>query len=38
MAFGVLAIMGRLERRSAVARFESLLIVACYGAGIWLLA
>lgn len=38
MSFGVLAIMGRLERRSAVARFESLLIVGCYAAGIWLLA
>jgi cation:H+ antiporter len=38
MAFGVMAIMGRLERRGIVARFESLLIVACYGAGIWLLA
>ncbi|MGE0032082.1 MAG: sodium:calcium antiporter [Steroidobacteraceae bacterium] len=38
LSFGVLAIMGRLERRSAVARFESLLIVGCYAAGIWLLA
>ncbi len=38
LAFGVLAILGKLERRSTVARFESLLIVACYGAGIWLLA
>jgi len=38
IAFGVLAIMGRLERRSAVARFESLLIVGCYAAGVWLLA
>lgn len=38
LAFGVLAIMGRLERRSAVARFESLLIVGSYAAGIWLLA
>ncbi|HEY5559093.1 MAG TPA: hypothetical protein VIK49_05105 [Steroidobacteraceae bacterium] len=38
LSFGVLAIMGRLERRSAVARFESLLIVGFYAAGIWLLA
>jgi cation:H+ antiporter len=38
MALGVLAIMGKLERRSTVARFESLLIVGCYAAGIWLLA
>jgi cation:H+ antiporter len=38
MAFGLLAIMGKLERRSTVARFESLLIVACYCAGVWLLA
>jgi len=38
MAFGVLAIMGKLKRRSTVARFESLLIAASYGAGIWLLA
>lgn len=38
MSFGVLAIMGRLERRSAVARFESLLIVAAYAMGFWLLA
>jgi cation:H+ antiporter len=38
LAFGVLAILGKLERRSTVARFEILLIVACYGAGIWLLA
>ncbi|MEX1993217.1 MAG: hypothetical protein WD929_01035 [Steroidobacteraceae bacterium] len=38
VAFGVLAIMGRLERRSAVARFESLLIIGCYAGGVWLLA
>lgn len=38
MSFGVLAVVSKLERRSAVARFESLLVVACYVGGIWLLA
>lgn len=38
MSFGVLAIMGRLERRNVAARFESLLIIAAYATGVWLLA
>jgi cation:H+ antiporter len=38
VAFGVMAIMGRLEQRSAVARFEGLLIIGCYAGGVWLLA
>jgi len=38
MAFGVLGIMSRLEHRSAVTRFGSLLVVASYAAGIWLLS
>jgi cation:H+ antiporter len=38
VSLGVLAVLSKLERRTAVARFESLLILACYGMGIWLLA
>lgn len=38
MSFGVLGIMSRLERRSAVTRFGSVLVIACYAGGIWLLA
>jgi cation:H+ antiporter len=38
IAFGVLGIMSRLERRSAVTRFGSVLIIACYAGGVWLLA
>jgi cation:H+ antiporter len=38
MSFGVLGIMNRLEQRSAVMRFGSLVIVGCYVAGIWLLS
>jgi hypothetical protein len=30
--------MNRLEQRSAVMRFGSLVIVGCYAAGIWLLS
>ena len=37
MAFGIMAILGKLEKRSAVTRFESMLIVACYAGGMWLL-
>ena len=38
MSLGVLGIMNRLEKRSAITRFGSLLIVACYAASIWLLS
>lgn len=38
MAFGVLGIMSRLDQRSAVTRFGSVLVVASYAAGVWLLA
>lgn len=38
MSFGIMAIMGRLQRRAGTARLQSVLIVLCYGAGIWLLA
>jgi cation:H+ antiporter len=38
MSFGVLGIMSRLEERSRLTRFVSVLIVMSYGAGILLLA
>jgi len=38
MSLGVLGIMNRLEQRSAVTRFGSLLIVGSYAASIWLLS
>jgi cation:H+ antiporter len=37
LSFGLLGLVSRLERRSAVTRFGSLLVVGCYAAGIWLL-
>lgn len=36
--FGIIAIMGRLQRKAGLARVQSVLIVLCYAAGIWLLA
>lgn len=38
LSFGVIGLMSRLEQRSAVTRFGSLFVVACYVAGIWLLS
>ncbi len=38
MSFGVLGIMSRLKQRSGVTRFGSVLVIACYAGGIWLLA
>lgn len=38
MSFGVLGVLSKLERCTATARFESILIVAGYVAGVWLLA
>lgn len=38
MSFGVLGVLGKIERRTAAARVESILIVASYAAGVWLLA
>ena len=38
MAFGLLGVMSRLRHGSAVTRFGSILVIACYGGGIWLLA
>jgi cation:H+ antiporter len=38
LSFGVIGLMSRLEQRSAVTRFGSLFVVACYAAGIWLLS
>lgn len=37
LALGVMAILGKLEKRTGVARFESVLIVASYVTGMWLL-
>ncbi len=38
LPFGVIGLMSRLEHRSAVTRFGSLLVVGCYASGIWLLS
>lgn len=38
MAFGLMAILRRLQQREGPARTESILIIVCYAAGIWLLA
>jgi cation:H+ antiporter len=38
LSFGVMGLMSRLEHRSAVTRFGSVLVVGCYAAGIWLLS
>lgn len=38
LSFGLIGLMSRLEQRSAVTRFGSLLVVGCYAAGIWLLS
>jgi cation:H+ antiporter len=38
IALGMMGILARAQRRIAVARIESVLIVAAYVAGIWLLA
>jgi cation:H+ antiporter len=37
LSFGLLGLMSRLEQRSAVTRFGSILVVGCYAAGVWLL-
>lgn len=38
ISLGVLGVLSKLERRSAVARFESFLIIGGYAAAVWLLA
>jgi cation:H+ antiporter len=38
IAFGVLGVMSRLRRQSAVTRFGSIFVIACYAGSVWLLA
>jgi cation:H+ antiporter len=38
IAFGLLGVMSRLRRQSAVTRFGSILVIACYAGSVWLLA
>jgi cation:H+ antiporter len=38
IAFGVLGVMSRLRRQSAVTRIGSILVIACYAGSVWLLA
>jgi cation:H+ antiporter len=38
IAFGVLGVLSRLRRQSAVTRFGSILVIACCAGSVWLLA
>jgi len=37
LSFGVIGLMSRLEQRSAVTRFGSVLVIGCYAAAVWLI-